>query len=48
MKAEATKKRDIERAIERDIGVNAKCIGDIRKYLTFVHAFSECDTTSAV
>ena len=45
MKAEATKKH---KAIERDIGVNAKCIGDIRKYLTFVHAFSECDTTSAV
>ena len=24
------------------------CIGDIRKYLTLVHAFSGCDTTSSV
>ena len=45
MRTEAMKKH---KAIERDIGVIAECIGDVRKYLTFVHAFGGCDTTSAV
>ena len=44
-KIEATKKH---KAIERDIGVIAEYIGDVRKYLTFTHAFRACDTTSAV
>ena len=45
MKTEATKKH---KAIERDIGVIAECIGHVRKYLTFIHVFGGCDTTSAV
>ena len=45
MKTEATKKH---KAIESDIGVIAECISDVRKYLTFVHAFGGCDTTSLV
>ena len=45
MRTEATKKH---KAIERDIGVISECIGDARKYLTFVHAFGGCNTTSAV
>ena len=44
MKTEVTKKH---KAIERDIRVTVECIGDVRKYLTFVHAFGGCDTTSA-
>ena len=45
MRTEAMKKH---KAIEREIEVIAECIGDVRKYLTFVHAFGGCDTTSAV
>ena len=45
MRTEATTK---PKAIECDPGVIAECIGDVRKYLTFVHAFGGCDTTSAV
>ena len=45
MRTEATKKYKV---IERDFGVIAECIGDVRKYLTFVHAFGGCDTTSAI
>ena len=45
MRVEATKKH---RAIERDIGVISECIDNVRKYLTFVHVFGGCDTTSAV
>ena len=45
MRTEATKKHKV---IERDFGVIAECIGDVRKYLTFVHAFGGCDTTSAI
>ena len=45
MRTEVTKK---PKAIECDTGVIAECIGDVRKYLTFVHAFGGCDTTSAV
>ena len=37
MKTEATKKHKV---IECDIGVNVECTGDLRKYLTFIHAFS--------
>ena len=37
---EATKKH---KAIERDIGNIAECIGDVRKYLTLVHAFGGCE-----
>ena len=39
MKTEGTKKH---KAIERDIGVIAECTGDVRKYLTFTHAFGGC------
>ena len=46
MKTEATKKK--HKAIECDIGVTVECIGDVRKYLTFIHAFGGCDNTSAV
>ena len=45
MKTEATKKH---KAVERDIGVISECVGDVRKYLTFIHAFGGCDTTSEV
>ena len=45
MRIEATKKH---RAIERDIGVISEYIGNVRKYLTFVHVFGGCDATSAV
>ena len=45
MKTEATKKH---KAIERDIGIIAECIGDVRKYLTFIHAFGGCDITSEI
>ena len=45
MNSETTRKH---RAIERDIDNIAKCIGYVRKYLTLVHAFSGCDTNSAV
>ena len=34
--------------IKRDFSNTAKCIGNVRKYLMLVHAFSECDTTSDV
>ena len=44
MRSEATKKH---KAIERDIGEIAECIGNVRKYLTFVHLFSGFDTNSA-
>ena len=45
MRTEATKKHN---AIELDIGVIPEWTGDVRKYLTFVHVFDRCDTTSAV
>lgn len=45
IKHEARKKQN---AIERDIGNTVECIGDVRKYLTLVHAFDGCDTTSGV
>ena len=45
IKHEARKKQN---AIERDIGNTVECIGDVRKYLTLVHAFGGCDTTSGV
>ena len=45
MRTETTKKH---KAIEGDIRVISECIGDVRKYLTFDHAFGGCDTTSGV
>ena len=45
MKSEATKRH---KAIERDISNITDCTDVVRKYLTLVHAFSGCDTTSAV
>ena len=45
MKSEATKKH---KAIESDIANILDCFGDVKKYLTLVHYFSGCDTTSAV
>ena len=45
MKTEDIKKHE---GIEHDIGVIEECIGNVRKYLTFVHAFGECDITSTV
>ena len=32
----------------RDIGKMTESLGDVRKYLTFIHAFEGCDTTSAI
>ena len=45
MKSEATKEHG---ATERDVGKISECLGEISKYLTFIHAFGGCDTTSAV
>ena len=42
--SEATKK---QKAIKCDIGNAAERINDVRKYLILVHAFNECNTTSA-
>ena len=36
------------KAIECGIGVIAEYLGNVRKYLTFVHAFGRSNTTSAV
>ena len=36
------------KAVERDIGVITECSGNDRKYLTFIHAFGGCNTTSGV
>ena len=30
-----------------DIGKMTESLGDVRKYLTFIHAFGGCDTRSA-
>ena len=32
----------------RDVGQIASTLGDIQKYLAFIHAFGGCDTTSAI
>ena len=45
MKSEATKKHGES---VRDVGKIAECLGNIRKYITFSHAFGGCDTTSAI
>lgn len=45
MKTEASKK---VKANEREIGKVAECLGDIKKYITFIHAFGGCDTTSSI
>ena len=42
--SEATKKH---KTIKYDIGNTAERINDVRKYLILVHAFGECNTTSA-
>ena len=44
MKCEGSK-RHMESV--RDIGKMAESLRDVRKYLTFIHAFGGCDTTSA-
>ena len=41
MRTEATRKH---KAIEHDIGIIAKCIGDVTKYFIFVHVFGGCDS----
>ena len=45
MKTESTKRF---KATEREVGKLAELLCDVRKYITFVHAFGGCDTTSAV
>lgn len=45
MKCEATTKH---KPTERDIANITDCISNFIKYLTMVHASSECDTTSVV
>ena len=35
------------KAIKCDVGITAERINDVRKYLILVHAFGECNTTSA-
>ena len=44
MKCEATRK---SKESIRDVGKMAESLGDIRKYITLIHAFGGCDTTSA-
>ena len=45
MKSEATRK--FSESV-RDVGKIAECLGEICKYITFIHAFGGCDTTSAI
>ena len=45
MKSEGTKRH---KTIERNIGEMAQCLEDVRGFLTIAHAFTGCDTTSAV
>ena len=44
MKNETTKKHGESVG---DVGKIAECLGDVRKYIPFIHAFGGCDTTSA-
>ena len=45
MRSEATKRFP---AVERDVSKIASCLGVVQKYITFIHAFGGCDSTSAV
>ena len=45
MKSEATRKQN---EVRRDIEQYSSCLGDIRKYITLIHAFAGCDTTSSI
>ena len=45
MKSEATRK---QKDVRRDIEQCSSCLGDIRKYITLIHAFAGCDTTSSI
>lgn len=45
MKNEATRKHAES---VRDVGKICESLGDICKYITFIHAFGGCDTTSAI
>ena len=45
MKSKSTRKY---KKSGRDVGQIASTLGDIQKYLTFIHAFGGCDTTSAI
>ena len=45
MKSEGTRKY---RESAHDIGQIASSLGNIQKYMTFIHAFGGCDTTSAI
>ena len=45
MKREGTRKY---RESARDIGQIASSLGNIQKYMTFIHAFGGCNTTSAI
>ena len=44
MKCESNKRH---KQTIRDIGMVAESLDDVCKYLTLIHAFGECDTTSA-
>ena len=44
-KSEATRKQN---EVRRDIEQYSSCLGDIRKYITLIHAFAGCDTTSSI
>ena len=45
MKCKAKRKQN---EVRRDIEQYSSCIGDIRKYITLIHAFVGCDTTSSI
>ena len=45
MKSEATRKKN---EVRRDIEQYSSCLGDIKKYITLIHAFAGCDTTSSI
>ena len=45
IKSEGTRKQN---EVRRDIEQNSSCLGDIRKYITLIHAFAGCDTTSSI
>ena len=45
VKSEATRKQN---KVRRDIEQYSSCLGDIRKYITLIHTFAGCDTTSSL
>ena len=45
IKSEGTRKQNV---VRRDIEQNSSCLGNIRKYITRIHAFAGCDTTPSI